>query len=176
MLKMWLSAFELFIFFTHLHDEVNVFELSKYVFSGNSLFATNLLKILINTSVVWFDTNCRWIALLRLYVNSNMFDSFFLSIIPFCKLLVLQNQGLWLEMLCFWMFCLLLIALVVVFHMALCDNVCSYNSLWWFFSLIVLISESNIDLSLTSLSKWLLREAFFCGNFVLFSVLCCQLS
>ena len=100
MLKIWLNAFDLFKYFTHLNDATNAFALSEYFFSGTALCDMNLLKALMNSLVVWFCMNSKLISLIRIHVNSNIYDFFSLRIL-FYILLILKNQELCLEILLF---------------------------------------------------------------------------
>ena len=81
MLKIWLNAFDLFKYFTHLNDATNAFALSEYFFSGTALCDMNLLKALMNSLVVWFCINSKLISLIRIHVNSNIYDFFPLRIL-----------------------------------------------------------------------------------------------
>ena len=100
MLKISLNAFDLFKYFTHLNDATNAFALSEYFFSGTALCDMNLLKALMNSLVVWFCINSKLISLIRIHVNSNIYDFFSLRIL-FYILLILKNQELCLEILLF---------------------------------------------------------------------------
>lgn len=81
MLKISLNAFDLFKYFTHLNDATNAFALSEYFFSGTALCDMNLLKALMNSLVVWFCINSKLISLIRIHVNSNIYDFFPLRIL-----------------------------------------------------------------------------------------------
>ena len=81
MLKISLNAFDLFKYFTHLNDATNAFALSEYFFSGTALCDMNLLKALMNSLVVWFCMNSKLISLIRIHVNSNIYDFFPLRIL-----------------------------------------------------------------------------------------------
>ena len=81
MLRIWLNAFDLFKYFTHLNDATNAFALSEYFFSGTALCDMNLLKALMNSLVVWFCINSKLISLIRIHVNSNIYDFFPLRIL-----------------------------------------------------------------------------------------------
>ena len=81
MLKIWLNAFDLFKYFTHLNDATNAFALSEYFFSGTALCDMNLLKALMNSLVVWFCINSKLISLIRIHVNRNIYDFFPLRIL-----------------------------------------------------------------------------------------------
>lgn len=81
MLKIWLNAFDLFKYFTHLNDATNAFALSEYFFSGTALCDMSLLKALMNSLAVWFCINSKLISLIRIHVNSNIYDFFPLRIL-----------------------------------------------------------------------------------------------
>lgn len=81
MLKIWLNAFDLFKYFTHLNDATNAFALSEYFFSGTALCDMSLLKALMNSLAVWFCINSKLISLIRIHVSSNIYDFFPLRIL-----------------------------------------------------------------------------------------------